>query len=241
MLATTRGIIFHTVPYSDSRVIAKVYTREKGIESFIITVSRSKKGKVKSSVLQPLTQVEFVVDRRERNDLQYVREVSCYAPYSHLQEDVIKTSIALFIAEVLYRSVKEEESNPGMYSFIENSLHILDLHHEGVANFHLCFLVQLSKYLGFYPQQNTAGDKSVFDLRDGVFRNSIPPHPLYLEVNESRLLEHLMEISYDTMHTLLITGETRSMMVKHLLRYYELHLHSMQEVKSHYVLEAVLN
>lgn len=241
MLSTTRGIIFHTVPYSDSRVIAKVYTQEKGVESFIITVSKSRKGKVRNSVLQPLTQVEFVVDRRERNDLQYVREVSCYAPYSHLQDDVIKTSIALFIAEVLYRSIKEEEANPKLYSFIENSLHILDLHHEGVANFHLCFLAQLSKYLGFFPQPNAAGEKSVFDLRDGVFRNSVPPHPLYLEVNESRLLEQILQLSFENMHSLLITGEVRSIMVKQLLRYYELHLSSMQEVKSHHVLEAVLN
>jgi DNA repair protein RecO (recombination protein O) len=137
--------------------------------------------------------------------------------------------------------VKEEEANPQLYSFIESSLHILDLHHEGVANFHLCFLLHLSKYLGFYPQHNSSGEKSHFDLRDGVFRHSIPPHPLYLEINESRLLEQLMSLSFENMHTLLLNGEIRNAMVKHLLRYFELHLHSMQEVKSHHVLEAVLN
>ncbi|MBI3511712.1 MAG: DNA repair protein RecO [Bacteroidetes bacterium] len=241
MLTTTKGIIFHTVPYSDSRVIAKIYTENSGVQSFIISVSRSKKAKIKNSFLQPLTLVEVVSDQRERKELHHAREISCFSPYQHLQDDVVKTSIALFIAEVLYKSVKEEEANPQLFSFLVHSLQILDLKHEGVANFHLCFLVQLSKFLGFYPQPNSAGEKSVFDLRDGIFRPHIPPHPLFLEVNESRLLENIMSLSFENMQTLLLSGEIRGMMVKHLLRYYELHLHSMNEVKSHHILETVLN
>lgn len=117
MLQQTRGIVFHTIPYSDSRVIAKIYTEHSGVESFILSVSRSKRGKIKSNLLQPLTQLELVVDYRDKNSLQSVREVSCTEPYLHLQDDIIKTSIALFLAEVLYKSVKEEEPNKGLYSF----------------------------------------------------------------------------------------------------------------------------
>ncbi|MCX6310248.1 MAG: DNA repair protein RecO [Bacteroidetes bacterium] len=240
MLQQTRGIVFHTVPYSDNRVIAKIYTEHSGIESFIITISRSKKGKIKNSLLQPLTQLELVVDYRDKNSLQSVREISCSEPYLHLQEDIIKTSIALFLAEVLYKAVKEEEANEQLYSFISNSLHILDLKEDGVANFHLCFLVQLTKFLGFYPQPNSLGEKSIFDLRDGVFRSSYPDHANTLDANEARILENILQLSYDTMHLFLLSGESRRLMVKHLLKYYELHLNSMHEVKSHHVLEVVL-
>lgn len=241
MLQTTRGIIFHTVPYSDSRVIAKIYTENFGIQSYILTVSRSKKGKIKNSLLQPLTQLEIVADYREKNSLQSVREISCPSPYHHLHSDIVKTSIALFVAEVLYKAIKEEESNPGLYSFISGSLNILDLQQEGVSNFHLCFLLQLTKYLGFYPQANTCGDKSCFDLRDGVFRPTFPPHPLFMDASESRLLEMLMQYNYSNMHELVLSGELRRITMKHLLRYYELHLNSMQDVKSHHVLETVLS
>lgn len=240
MLTLTKGIIFHTVPYSDNRVIAKIYTEHSGVQSFIIGVSRNKKGKNKISLLQPLTQVEIVFDDRENKNLKTIREISCREPYKHLQEDIIKTSIALFLAEVLYKAVKEEEANPALYSFLTSALHILDLQNEGVANFHLCFLIQLSKFLGFFPQANSSGEKSIFDLRDGVFRSSYPDHPMWMDVNEARVLERLFELNFETMKTFPLSGEMRRVMVKHLLRYFELHLHSMHEVKSHHVLEQVL-
>lgn len=241
MLQTTRGIIFHTVPYSDSRQIAKIYTERFGIQSYILTISRSKRGKIKNSLLQPLTQVEIVADYREKNSLQSIRELSCPSPYHQLHNDIIKTTIALFIAEVLFKAIKEEESNIELYSFISGSLYILDLQQEGVSNFHLCFLVQLTKYLGFYPHPNASGSKSCFDLRDGIFRPSFPDHPLFMDAGEARLLEQLLAVNYSNMHELNLSGELRRVMVKHLLRYYELHLNSMQDVKSHHVLETVLS
>ncbi|MEO5644619.1 MAG: DNA repair protein RecO [Bacteroidia bacterium] len=240
MLTTTKGIVFHTIPYSDSRVIAKIYTEFSGVESFILTISRSKKGKIKNNLLQPLTQLDLVVDYRGKNSLQSVRELSCPIPYRHLQEDIIKTSIALFLAEVLYKSVKEEEANEQLYSFIANSLHILDLQEEGVANFHLVFLLQLTKFLGFYPQPNFSGAKSIFDLRDGVFRDKFPDHLHYLDAAEARMFESLSLLTYSTMDAFPLSGETRRIMVRHILRYYDLHLHNMHEVKSHQVLEVVL-
>lgn len=241
MLSTTRGIIFHTVPYTDSRVIAKIYTEDYGLRSYILTVSRSKTGKIRNSLLQPLTQLEIVADYRERNSLHSVRELSCSAPYHHLHSDIVKTSIALFVAEVLYKSVKEEESNPQLYAFIAGSLRILDLQQDGVANFHLCFLLQLTKYLGFFPRQNNAGPNSCFDLRDGIFRPGFPDHPLFMDAGESRLLEQLLPLSYANMHQLPLSGELRRVLVKHLLRYYELHLSSVHDIKSHHVLETVLS
>jgi DNA repair protein RecO (recombination protein O) len=241
MLQKSRGIIFHTVPYSDSRVIAKIYTEEFGLCSFIVTVSRSKKGKIKNSLLQPLTQVDIVADHREKNTLHSIRELNVRSPYQHLHEDIVKTSIALFVAEVLYKSVKEEESNPPLFSFLTHALQILDLQQEGVANFHLVFLVQLSKFLGFYPQSNTAGPNSIFDLRDGIFRPSFPDHPLFVDAPEARILEQLLLHNFQTMAGLPLSGEMRRVTVKHLLRYYELHLNSLHDVKSHHVLEAVLS
>ncbi len=240
MLQTTRGIVFHTIPYSDSRIIAKIYTEFSGVESFMVNISRSKKGRIKNNLLQPLTQLDLVVDYRGKHNLHTVKELSCSMPYKHLQEDIIKTSIALFLAEVLYKSVKEEEANEQLYSFIGNSLHILDLQEEGVANFHLVFLLQLTRYLGFPPQLNRSGEKSFFDLRDGVFRDKFPDHLHYLDAAEARMFEKLCLLTYTSMGDFPLSGETRRIMVRHILHYYDLHLHNMHEVKSHQVLEVVL-
>lgn len=241
MLQSTKGIIFHTLPYSDNRVIAKIYTEEFGLRSYIVTVSRSKKGKIKNSLLQPLTQVDVVADYRGNKTLHSIREISVRVPYQHLHEDIIKTSLALFVAEVLYKSVREEESNPQLFSFLSHSLLILDLQQEGVANFHLVFLLQLTKYLGFFPQENNAGPNSVFDLRDGVFRPTFKDHPMFMDAPESRVLEHLLPLNFENMHTLPLSGEARRVVVKHLLRYFELHLDTVHDIKSHHVLEAVLS
>ncbi|HLG02782.1 MAG TPA: DNA repair protein RecO, partial [Bacteroidia bacterium] len=136
MICTTRGIVFHTVPYSDSRVVSKIYTEDFGLQSFIIRVSRAKGGKIKSNLLQPLTQIELVINNRENRTLQTVREISCNYLYQQIADDIIKTSIALFLSEILYKSIKEEEANRPLFTFISGSLKILDLQQDGVANFH---------------------------------------------------------------------------------------------------------
>lgn len=240
MLHQTRGIVFHTIPYSDSRLIARIYTEQFGLRSYIVSSSRSKTGKVRSRLLQPLTHLDLVVQQREKNTLHTIKELSCHAPYHHLHEDIVKTTIGLFVAEVLHKAVREEEADQALYDFISSSLQVLDLTTDGAANFHLAFLMQLTRYLGFYPQHNEYGENSVFDLRDGVFRKSIPNHPLFADVQESRQIEMLRELSFNNLHELKLNAEQRRLLLVNLLRYYELHLSNMQDIRSHQVLSVVL-
>ncbi|MCU0431931.1 MAG: DNA repair protein RecO [Bacteroidia bacterium] len=240
MLHSTRGIVFHTIPYSDSRIIARIFTEKFGLRSYIVSSSRSKTGKVRSRLLQPLTHLDLVVQQREKNTLHTLKELSCHEPYRHLHEDIVKTSLALFVAEVLHKAVKEEEPDQPLYDFICSSLQVLDVMHDGTANFHLAFLMQLTRYLGFYPQSNEAGPQSFFDLRDGVFRPAIPNHPLFADVAESRMLELLRDISFADLGGLKLNAEQRRQIVVCMLRYYELHVSNMQGIHSHEVLSVVL-
>jgi DNA repair protein RecO (recombination protein O) len=240
MLHHTRGLIFHSIPYSDSRQIVKIYTELFGLRSYIVTVSRSKTGKIKASLLQPLTHVDLVVQQREKNTLHTIREISCVMPYQQLHTDIVKTSITLFLAEVLNKAVREEEQNPALYAYLVYALQFLDLMQDGLANFHLSFLTQLTRFLGFYPQPNSDGARSVFDLRDGIFRPSAPVHPLYIDIHESRVLERLRDLSFDQLAQLPLNAGDRRLLLSHLLRYYELHLNAMHDIKSHRILETVL-
>ena len=63
---------------------------------------------------------------------------------------------------------------------------------------------------------------------------------MFMDVYDARVLEGLLQLNYETMQSFPLSGEMRRVMVKHLLRYYELHLNSMHEVKSHHVLEQIL-
>lgn len=240
MLYSTRGIIFHTVPYSDSRVIAKIYTRDFGLLSFIVSVSRSKSGKIKSPLLQPLTQVDLRIEKKEKSHLHSVRDITLAIPYAHLHSDIVKTTIALFTAEVLYKTVREEEQNEALFTYISNALLALDVAHEGVANFHLVFMMHLARFLGFYPLENEAGPDSVFDLANGVFINGTPNHFNFLDPVESRLFEEIFHADFEHMHELKLNGEKRRIALNAILRYYEAHVAGMQQIVGHEILAAVV-
>ncbi len=239
MLHTTRGIVLHTIPYSDSSVIVKIYTEQFGLQSYIVSGARSKKGKRRANLLQPLSQLDLVVMHREKNNLHRITELSCGEPYKTISEDIRKTSVALFLAEVLLKSMREEESRPDFYRFIANALHILDLDTGSCANYHFCFLMQLTRFLGFYPQPPETVRHGFFDLQEGVFRTDAPWHPYYAEPQQAELIARLMPVGFDQMDTLDYTNTQRRELLQMLLRYFELHLENMREIKSHKVLEVV--
>lgn len=241
MLYSTRGIIFHTVPYSDTRVIAKIYTQDFGLLSFIVSVSRSKSGKIKSPLLQALTQVDLRIEKKEKSHLHALRDITLGQAYLHLHNDIVKTTIALFVAEVLYKTVREEERNESLYTFISSSLLALDVAYDGVANFHLVFTMELTRYLGFYPQENAEGPKSVFDLTNGTFVGNSPGHFNFLDAVESRLFEEVFHTDFEHMQELQLNGERRRIALNAIIRYYELHVAGMQKIVAHEILATVIN
>ncbi|TND10600.1 MAG: DNA repair protein RecO (recombination protein O) [Bacteroidetes bacterium] len=240
MLHHTRGIVLHTIPYSDSSLIAKIYTEQFGLQSYIVSGARSKRGKAKGNLLQPLMQVELVVQHKAKSRLQRIMEIGCKAPYRHIHEDIVKTSIALFLAEVLYKAIREEEKNPGLFEFLSHSLQILDLETGSCHNFHLCFLLQLSRYLGFFPHSAESPAHKIFDLQEGVFRATEPHHPYFLEPELGEKLLRLMQTNYENMQEFTIGNLDRRRLLERLLWYYEMHLENMRDVKSHKVLEEVM-
>ena len=127
-----------------------------------------------------------------------------------------------------------------MFDFIAHSLQVLDLTHDGVANFHLVFMMNLTRYLGFFPQDNTEGSGSVFDLTNGSFVSNSPGHFNFLDQVESRLFELIASTDFNRMHELALSSEKRKIVLNALIRYYEAHLPSMQKIQSHEVLAAVL-
>ena len=240
MLHSTRGIVLQTFPYTDSSLVAKIYTEAFGLQSYLVNAAHSKRSGTKANLLQPLSLVECVVYRKEKKQLQRIKEIRSEHPYISIPVDVRKSSILLFLDEILYRSIHEEEANPPLYEFIRSSLLVLDLKTDNCANFHLYFLTQLSRYLGFYPAGSFSEEEKYFDMQDGVFRSSEPSHPLFMAPGPARRLQELMRSNYENISSLGITPAERKALLEKLIQYYELHVPGLREIKSHKVLEEVL-
>jgi DNA repair protein RecO (recombination protein O) len=241
MYCKTEGIVLHGIKYGDTGRIVTVYTEAFGRTSFILQGIHSKKSSGKANLLQPLFLLELEVDHRQGRELQRAREIKIQHPYQTLPFDVVKSSQAIFIAEVLYKVLKEEEARPELFEFLSHSFQIFDLTKEGIANFHLVFLIHLTRYMGFAPTNNYAASRTIFDMASGSFTEHKPPHPHYLEPDESKVLSEIANISFDEMGQIALTSVSRNLMLLKIIDYFSLHLSIRLQVKSLQVLHELFS
>lgn len=241
MRTKTRAIVLNTVPYSESSLIVKAYTEELGQASFIVSGVRSGKGKFHPNLFQPLSLLEIIATGKPGQSMLRITDAQLSPPFTGIPTDIVKSTMALFLAEVIYRSIREEEGNPAMFGFIHNAIQILDLAPAGYSRFHLFFMVQLTRYAGFYPNESGSGRQPYFDLHEGRFTSSSPLHPEYTDQAISDVLRSLINATFDNFHELTIPSPTARVAMNTLIRYYELHLTHGREIISHKILEEVLS
>jgi len=243
MLSSTKGIVIHHFKYSEKSVIAKIYTQDYGLQSYIVNGVRNKKSKNKAVYLQPLSLVEISANHKEKKGLKRVKTINLDHPFNEIPFDIGKSSLAFFLAEILYKSIKEEEANDYLFEFLYNSIKVLDIADSGYANFHLLFLANLSKHLGFYPQKpvNVRTLKLYFDLQEGCFVNLQPFHSAFVEPPISTLMFDVFGANFDKMEELNLTRKQRKILLSTLLNYYSLHLSNFDNLKTLGILEEVLS
>ena len=165
MLQKTLGIVLHALKYKDTSLIVDIYTEVAGRASFAVSIPRSRKAAVKSTLFQPLALVELEVELRPKATIYKVREAKSHYPFSSLPYDPYKSAIALFLSEFLYRAVREEDENRPLFAYLRYSIIWLDECRSGFANFHLVFLMRLSRFLGLYPNLENYHPGDYFDLQ----------------------------------------------------------------------------
>jgi DNA repair protein RecO (recombination protein O) len=240
MILNSSGIVLSTLRYSDSLVIARVYTRRKGLRSFMVRTGKGKNALPKLAMLQPLSIVEISFQDDERKNLHTLRSIERESALKSIPFEPLKTCIALFVAELISISIEEEECNEELYKFLHNAILLLDDDTQEVSNFHLKFMVEFTRFLGFYPQHAEISD-SYFDLIEGGFVASMPIHAHYLSQQGAGLLSSLMQVGMSAYANVRIQNEHRRELLQKLIEYYRLHLDGMKEIKSHRVLEEVLS
>lgn len=240
MLTKTEAIVLHTTKYGEGRIIVDMFTRAMGRLSFIVPLPKTEKARIKKQYLQPLTMLALEADIRPHRQLQKLRDAALLTPMPSIVSDPKKLMIGLFVSEFLYHALKSEQQNELLFDYVHTSLAWLDnTTDRPVANFHLVFLMRMSRFLGFYP--NLEDDGPFFDMRNATFCSNIPLHRDYLQPQEASHIRLLMRMDYPTMHLFRLNRLERNRIVELLLAYYRLHLPAFPELQSVSVLQELYN
>lgn len=231
----------HSIKYGESSVIATIFTREFGRQSYMINAARSKKSKNKAGLLQPLFLVELEAYQKQSRDLQRIKSLKSRATYQDIPFDIVKSTQAIFLAEVLYKTIHEQESYPELYDFIKHALLYFDLMDEGKTNFHLFFLFHLSEYLGFMPDTKSASFEGWLDLQKGAVVPFEPSHPMFASKEATAQLLKLAVLKINELEALKISRKMRDSLLGILVDYYRLHFDTFGEIRSLKVLQEVFS
>ena len=221
MLHKTRGIVFRFVKYGETSIIASIFTELFGLQSYIVNGIRSKSAKNRIALYQPLTLLDLVVYHREHANINRVSEVKCLYPYQTIPTNINKATIAMFIAEVLNKTIKEESHAQELSDFLIGSLISFDQIEGRTANFHLVFLLRLARFLGFGAQHAN----EVLGTRTTSAENE-------------HILSQLLSAEY--FDQIEMQNSSRREILDLIIKFFADHIENLGEIKSIQVLREVL-
>lgn len=237
MLVKTKAIVISSIKYQEKSLIVKCFTQSHGLKSYFVRDAFSgRKSNQKIAYFQPLSILEIEAVHKNKGTLENFKEIKISTPFQTIHTDIYKSTIVLFISEILYHSIHEEEKNESLFSFLETALLWLD-HHDEIANFHLILMLEATKYLGFYPDISDM-DMPFFDSNEGVFSpfqaiSSLTEH-------ETNLFKKLIDLRFDNDQKIFHVIE-RQIVLKTLIDYYSYHLDGFRRPKSLDVLKEVFS
>ncbi len=236
---STKAIVLNAIKYSDSSLIVKCYTEQEGIKSYLLRgVLKAKKGNIKPAYFQPLTQLNIEATHKQKSNLHTIKDVSVSHSYSTIYQDIVKQSIVLFLSEILSNCIQEEEKNTPFFSYLENAFIWLDGNNK-ISNFHLLFLLNLTRFLGFYPDTSEQ-HKLGFNLLEGCFTDNTHKK-LTISGNNLILFKKLLGIHFDAIENVSFNKHERQTILQMIIQYFELHLDGFRTPKSLPILEAVFS
>lgn len=237
MLVKTEAIVLHAIKFGESRLIVDMFTREVGRVSFAVPIPKTSKGRLKKQYFQPMTLLEVECDIRQRDQLQKLKDARLLAAYASIPFSPEKLALSLFTAEFLCHALRAEQQNEPLFVYLYDSMQWLDMIETGFANFHLTFLIRMSRFLGFYPNLDDYVRGCIFDLRTATFSLQVPTHRDFLQPDDAQRIHTLMRMDFPTMHLFRLSRQERNRITEVLLHYYQLHIPQFPELKSLVVLK----
>lgn len=240
MLTKTSGIVLKNTKYSDSSVISKIYTRQLGIQTYIVNAIHSPKAAIKPSLLQPMMLLDMVVYHNPAKNIHRIKEVKGLPVLNNLHFDVIKSAIGMYMAELIYRSVKEEEPNENLYDFLEDCILRVDASDSGLALWPVFFALHFTQWLGFFPNNNWSAATPYFNIEEGSFVPFLQQQAHYIEPPHSEYLSQLLNASADSFSAINIPKASRNLLLSRVMDYYSTHIADFSTLRSLPVLASLL-
>lgn len=234
-------IALKVTKHSDKQSILTALSREWGRVSLALPAGSGKSAARMRALTMPLCVVECVTERRSAREIIPMRQVQQLFPLTSIHSNPVKQMVAMFLAEVLSALLRETNEDESLFDFIAGSVRILDeADASGTANFHICFLYQLGRLLGIEPDTSTFTPGSILDIRDGIWRRTMPLHPDYLPPEESEAAYHLSRMTFANYYKYRYTREERNRILDALLHYFSVHYVSLRNIHSLEILRSML-
>ena len=243
MTHKTKGIVLRSIKYGETSLVVTIFTEMFGIQTYMVNgVRTSKKSSAKANHFQPTAILDLVVYHSENKSMQRIKEFSWAVLYDKLLSDVIKNSIASFMAELIQKCLKQPEHNADLFNFCSASFLELDQANKIVAaNFALFFTLHLTHFFGFRMTDNYSSDNLILDLQEGIFIDHQPAHPYFMDGKNAELTAQLLKVMQPyELEEFKLNQEIRRLLLLRYLEYYALHIHDFGQMKTLMVLHEVL-
>lgn len=232
MYYQSRGVVLHTLKYNDNALIAHVLTEKQGCVSFLVPISHARRAPVRYTLFQPLALLDLGWMQHRQDELCKIKFAQVVRPLVSIPFEPHKAAMAMFLAEFLRYALRAEPPSPILFEYIYRSVEWLDASERGFANFHLVLLLQLTRFLGLFPDVRVAEPDSFFDLQSCVFTKDQPLHSRFLSPADANRLPAVLRMRYETMHVFKFSGAERNRFLSALNDFYQLHVPNFPELKS---------
>ncbi len=239
MLVSSSAIVLYYTKYSDSSIIVHLFSESLGRQSVMVYGIKGKKTN-KLALFQPLYLIDTVIDFKANRGVQVLKEQKISPPLYNITNNVIKSTIALFISEVLYKCLREESADKSVFSFLMTSVKVLNEIEQGVGLFHIAFLVKLSRFLGFSPEESKISFL-YYDLKSGKAVSARPHHEFYISYEHYKKLIKIYNSGYHQLAEIETNKNERDIFLKAIVQLYEIHALNFNTFKSYNVLKDVFS
>jgi len=236
-LIKTPAIVVWSLKYGDSSLITNCYTKTDGLKSYILNgILKSRKTGIKKGLFQPFNLIN-IISSHKKEKLNYIKEASIDKPLNSIHNSISKTTITLFLSEVLKSVLQEEgDKNENLYDFLETTTLWLDNSNSN-ANFHVKFLIELTRYIGFYPNVSNINNP-YFDMSSGCFTSSNNSKNT-LSGKTLNSFKEILGMNFEEIKLLKLNSAIRNSLLYEIIRYYSLHLQRFKPPKSLSVLHEI--